>query len=53
MEFLNLDYAFDQVIDSDIRLDYIYDIIDDWMFKGRFDKCDKVLKFLCDCYKMS
>lgn len=50
MEFLNLDYAFDQSIDTDIRLDYIFDIIDDWMLKGRFNKCDQVLNSLYERY---
>jgi hypothetical protein len=50
MEFLNLDYAFDQSIDADTRLDYIFDIVDDWMLKGRFDKCDQILDSLYQRY---
>lgn len=43
-------YIFNHRADVDDRLDYIYDIIDDWMLAGKFDKCDEVLKKLQDSY---
>jgi len=41
-------YIFNPKADIDDRLDYIYDILDDWMIAGNFDKCDEVLQTIYD-----